>query len=113
MSLYKKLESLWIVSLNLPPIPTLYYLQKLQKERTNSVLMGKKQNVNFVETRQNTPSGIRLSGVPPLYFLQKLQKYRTNSVFMGENQNRNFVENREDRPSDIRFTGVLPPSIIN
>ena len=38
----------------------LYYLQKLQKRRTNSVLMGENENANFVEKRQNKPSGLRL-----------------------------------------------------
>ena len=43
-------------------LPSLYYLQKLQKHRTNSV---RKLKRDFFEKRQNRPSGIRFTGVLP------------------------------------------------
>ena len=46
--------------------PPMYYLQKLEKHRPHSVLMGENEYTNFVEIRQNRPSVIRLAGVPPL-----------------------------------------------
>ena len=46
--------------------PSLYYLKKLQKHKTNFDLMGENENTNFVEKRQNRPSVTRLAGVPPL-----------------------------------------------
>ena len=78
-----------------PPPSTIYknsknierilFRWKLQKHKTNSVLMGEILNAKFDENHQNRPSGIRLSRVTPsLYYLQKLQ-LTTNSVLMSEN----------------------------
>ena len=65
---------------------------------------------DFLEKRQNRPSGIHFTGVPPsLYHLQKLQKQRTNSV---RKLKRDFFEKRQNRPSGIRLSGVPPPSTI-
>ena len=60
----------------------LYYLQKLQKHRTNSVLMGNNYNATFVEKHQNRPSEIRLSGSPPL-LCRKTQKKLNELFFDG------------------------------
>ena len=65
---------------------------------------------DFLEKRQNRPTGIHFTGVPPsLYHLQKLQKHRTISV---RKVKRYFFEKRQNRHSGIRFTGVLPPPTI-
>ena len=53
---------------------SLYYLQKVEKHRPNSVLTGENEYANFVEKRQNRPSGIRLSGVPPPSTISKKSK---------------------------------------
>ena len=51
--------------------PSLYHLQKLQKHRTNSV---RKLNRDFLEKRENRPSGIRFTGVPPPSTIYKNSK---------------------------------------
>ena len=45
--------------------------QNLQKHRKNPDFMFENLNTNFVEKRQNRPSGIRLSGVPPSTIYKK------------------------------------------
>ena len=51
----------------------MYYLQKLQKYKKISVLMGENNKFNSVEKRQNRPPEIRLSGVPTIMALKTVK----------------------------------------
>ena len=62
---------------------SLYYLQKVEKHKPNSVLTGENEYANFVEKRQNRPSVIRLSGVPPPLLSTKTPKTDNELCFDG------------------------------
>ena len=63
--------------------PSLYYQQKLQKHRTNSVLMGENYNTNFVEIRQNGPSEYVYYGFALPLLSTKTPKIKNELCFYG------------------------------
>ena len=58
----KRLSEIRLPAVHPPP---LYYLQKLQKHRTNSALMGENENANFVEKVKIDPQEYVYQGSPP------------------------------------------------
>ena len=91
--------------------PSLYYLHKLQKHRTNSVLMSENSNAKFVEKHQNRPSGIRFTGVPLPLLSTKTPKTQNELCFDGRKLKHELCRKTANQTLRNTLSGVPLPIV--